>query len=138
MTATDRGDDGRRLVDTVDPGAKDQPAEGGRAEAEDGGSARASGPGSPAAQESGVVERGPQPEAVMRDDADPGAYVGRLPEGQAETIPGGVDERDERVSAYDSRREDVNEPDAEGAWPSGHREGDQASDDDIREAGRNQ
>jgi hypothetical protein len=34
---------------------------------------------------------------------DPGAYIGNEPEREAETIPGGVTSRDERVAAYDSR-----------------------------------
>jgi hypothetical protein len=34
---------------------------------------------------------------------DPGAYIGSEPEREAETIPGGVDPRDERTSATDSR-----------------------------------
>jgi hypothetical protein len=51
-----------------------------------------------------------------------------------------VSAEDERVSAYDSRRDDVNEPTSEtrGTWPEGHREGDQASDDDVRRAGDQQ
>ena len=153
MTSMRSQDDAGAPADTADPGAKDQPAEGGRAEAEDtgpgnreqGSSGRRQGssgssPGSPSAQQEGIVERGPQPERVTTDDADAGAYVGRLPEGQAETIPGGVSDEDERVSAYDSRRDDVNEPPSEtrGSWPEGHREGDQATDDDVRRAGDQQ
>jgi len=128
MTPMERQDDSRPLVDTVDPGATDQPAEGGRP------MDRSKGPG-----HGEIVERGPRPDLLTSDDADPGAYVGREPEGQAETIPGGVTERDERVSAHDSRRDDVNEPEAEthGSWPEGHRGGDQAGDDDVREAGQN-
>jgi hypothetical protein len=34
---------------------------------------------------------------------DPGAYIGNEPELEAETIPGGVTSRDERVAAYQSR-----------------------------------
>ena len=54
---------------------------------------------------------------------DPGAYIGRKPELAAATIPGGVQPDDERVAA--------------GQTQSGHREGDPASDDDVREAGAN-
>jgi hypothetical protein len=142
----DRDKDGRPLVESLDPAATDQPAEGGRAEAEDGGGSThrnrtSHEPGSVADQTSGIVERGPQPDAVMGDDADAGAYVGRLPEGQAETIPGGVDDRDERVSAYASRREeasDASEVETTGGWPGGHREGDTATDDNVRRAGQNE
>jgi hypothetical protein len=41
----------------------------------------------------------PQPD----DDLDAGAYIGREPELENETIPGGVKPGDERVAAYDSR-----------------------------------
>jgi hypothetical protein len=36
-------------------------------------------------------------------DLDPGAYVGRLPERQAETIPGGLTDADERVAAHSTQ-----------------------------------
>jgi len=77
----------------------------------------------------------------QRDEQhDPGAYIGHEPEFEAETIPGGIGAKDERVSALDTqstgagaaqRRETV--PDAS---PEGHREGSHVSDDDIRRAGR--
>lgn len=37
--------------------------------------------------------------------ADPGAYVGRKPERQAETIPGGVRPGDERIAAHSTSSE---------------------------------
>jgi hypothetical protein len=42
--------------------------------------------------------------------ADPGAYVGREPERQAESIPGGVGPDDERIAAHSTQRE--KDPDA--------------------------
>jgi hypothetical protein len=48
-------------------------------------------------------------------ERDPGAYVGREPEFEAETIPGGITRADERVAAYDSRPgvpQEPEEPDA--------------------------
>lgn len=64
-------------------------------------------------------------------DLDPGAYIGRLPEREAETIPGGVRRGDERVAAHSTqvgpRRETA---------PGGHREGGSATDDQQREAGQ--
>jgi len=42
--------------------------------------------------------------------ADPGAYVGREPERQAESIPGGVRPEDERIAAHSTQRE--KDPDA--------------------------
>lgn len=44
-------------------------------------------------------------------ELDPGAYIGREPELEAETIPGGVGPQDERVAAYDSRPGIGGEPD---------------------------
>ena len=67
-------------------------------------------------------------------DLDAGAYIGRKPELAAETIPGGVQPDDERVAAGQTQTG----PDVEPAsTPAGHREGDPASDADVREAGSN-
>jgi len=63
---------------------------------------------------------------------DPGAYVGREPERLAETIPGGIGPKDERVSAVATQPSGGEGPDVP---PSGHRQGDRASDDDVRRAG---
>jgi hypothetical protein len=65
-------------------------------------------------------------------DLDPGAYVGRLPERQDETIPGGLSDADERVAAHSTQTG------AGGAerGPTGHREGPPATDDTVREAGQ--
>jgi hypothetical protein len=68
-------------------------------------------------------------------DADPGTYIGRLPEHAADTIPGGLTRKDERVSAVDTQT-GAKSPEPE--TPEGHREGEQASDDTIREAGQNE
>ena len=68
-----------------------------------------------------------------READDPGAYIGHEPERSTETIPGGVGPKDERVSAVASQ------PDGgEGRElpPSGHRQRDRVSDDDVREAGQ--
>ena len=67
-------------------------------------------------------------------EADAGTYIGRLPEHAADTIPGGLTRKDERVSAFDTQTGAMS-PDPE--TPEGHREGDQATDDTIREAGEN-
>lgn len=73
---------------------------------------------------------------------DAGAYIGRKPEFAAETIPGGVREGDERVAATQSESSGAGaaEHRTDGViedTPHGHREGDSASDDDIRRAGEN-
>lgn len=61
-----------------------------------------------------------------------GAYVGRKPERQAETIPGGVRPDDERIAAHSTQ---VSSGGLEEPTPGGHREGRPADDDQIREAG---
>ncbi|HEY7590097.1 MAG TPA: hypothetical protein VH723_03840 [Candidatus Limnocylindrales bacterium] len=65
---------------------------------------------------------------------DPGAFIGHEPERSTETIPGGVGPKDERVSATQSRVSG-GEHRENGDWPEGHREGGNASDDAVREAG---
>lgn len=51
------------------------------------------------------------PDERDRGTLDPGAYIGSEPEREAETIPGGVSDRDERVAAYDSQPGVPGEPD---------------------------
>jgi hypothetical protein len=80
-------------------------------------------------------DRSDRPHEIESDD--PGAYVGRLPERSTETIPGGIGPKDERVSAVASRVSGGEARAADDDTPSGHREGDQATDADIREAGEN-
>ena len=78
-------------------------------------------------------EHDPMADPLSHPD-EPGAYVGRLPERQAETIPGGVRPDDERIAAHSTQTGEV--PSDEDT-PSGHRDGRQASDDQVREAGEN-
>ena len=66
-------------------------------------------------------------------EPDAGAYIGRLPERESETIPGGLSRKDERVAGVASQS-GPRSPEPE--TPSGHREGDPADDDAIREAGQ--
>jgi hypothetical protein len=71
---------------------------------------------------------------------DAGAYIGHEPEFAAETIPGGVQERDERIAGEASQSSGVGAADGRlqgrrDAWPGGHRRGDDVSDDDVRQAG---
>jgi len=61
-----------------------------------------------------------------------GAYVGRKPERQAATIPGGLRPDDERIAAHSTQ---VGEGGGNEAPPAGHREGRKADDDLVREAG---
>jgi hypothetical protein len=62
-----------------------------------------------------------------------GAYIGRLPERQAETIPGGVRDDDERIAAYGSSSGKVGRDDE---TPGGHR-GNSTDEGTQREAGEN-
>ena len=61
---------------------------------------------------------GEQPATPVADhpteakDLDPGAYIGREPELEAETIPGGVQPGDERVAAYGAAPGVAGEPEA--------------------------
>ncbi len=79
------------------------------------------------------VRQGERPE-------DAGGYIGRQPELAADTIPGGVQPKDERIggtatqssgAGAASDRVQREEP------PEGHREADHVSDDDVRRAGQN-
>jgi hypothetical protein len=67
-----------------------------------------------------------------RKAQDPGAYIGRQPERVEETIPGGLGRKDERASAV-ATQSGPNPQDP----PDGHREGQPANDDTVREAGQN-
>ena len=72
---------------------------------------------------------------------DPGAYIGHEPEFASETIPGGVQPKDERVSALDTQSTGVGAAElretAADVPPGGHRQATSVSDDDIRQAGEN-
>src|SRR5688500_10073841 len=74
-------------------------------------------------------QRTDHPDPVRRD---PGAYVGREPERQAATIPGGVSPADERVAAHSTQ----SGPTSGDRVPDGHREGQAADDDQVREGGQ--
>jgi hypothetical protein len=62
-----------------------------------------------------------------------GAYVGRKPERQAETIPGGVRPDDERIASHSTQAGDTSTPET---MPKGHREGRTDKDDLVREPGQ--
>jgi hypothetical protein len=67
-------------------------------------------------------------EQDQADELDGGAYIGNRPELASETIPGGVNEDDERVSALDTQSsgEGKEEERVQGRgdeWPGGHRDG---------------
>jgi hypothetical protein len=58
-------------------------------------------------------------DALAKPD-EPGAYVGRLPEREAETIPGGVRPDDERIAAHSTQTGDTTGTERA---PRGHVEG---------------
>ena len=70
----------------------------------------------------------------MTDEREGGAWIGQHPDQNTEKVRRQLDEGAERVAVTDN--ESGARPDDEG-WPTGHREGDQAGDDDVREAGQN-
>ena len=63
-----------------------------------------------------------------------GAWIGQHPDENTEKVRRQLDEGAERVAVTDNESGDV--PD-DADWPGGHREGDHADDDDVREAGLN-
>jgi hypothetical protein len=65
---------------------------------------------------------------------DAGAYVGRKPEREAETIPGGIGPDDERIAAHSTQSGGVRDETVAGT-ARGHREGRPADDDLVRESG---
>jgi hypothetical protein len=75
----------------------------------------------------------PDDHAHRGAEADAGAYIGRLPEREAETIPGGLSRKDERIAGVASQS-GPRSPEPE--TPGGHRQGEPADDDAIREAGQ--
>ena len=76
---------------------------------------------------------GPAGDPLARPD-EAGAYVGRKPERQAESIPGGVRPDDERIAAHSTQAGPTSAPDD---TPGGHREGRPDGDGSNREAGQN-
>lgn len=73
----------------------------------------------------------------MTDDTERregGAWIGQHPDENTERVREGLDEGAERVAVTNNETGAATSDDE---WPHGHREGDQAGDDDIRRAGEN-
>ena len=71
---------------------------------------------------------------------DAGAYIGHEPELAADRLPEPLGEDDERVAARSTQGTGAGRPDVRGEpgrEPSGHAEGDAATDSTLREAGQN-
>jgi hypothetical protein len=72
------------------------------------------------------------PRADDTPEREGGAWIGQHPDPNTQKVREDLDEGAERVAVTDNESGD-SPPD--GGWPQGHREGDEASDDDVREAG---
>ena len=73
----------------------------------------------------------------MADDTDRregGAWIGQHPDENTEQVRENLPDGADRV-AVTNNESDEGPP--EQGWPRGHREGDQAGDDDVRRAGEN-
>lgn len=73
----------------------------------------------------------------MTDDTERregGAWIGQHPDENTERVRENLDDGAERVAV--TNNESGASPSDE-SWPTGHREGDQAGDDDVRQAGEN-
>ena len=64
-----------------------------------------------------------------------GAWIGRQPDENTDRVRKNLPDGAERVAVTNNESDTAD--DAGGAWPSGHRQGDEAGDDDVREAGEN-
>ena len=73
----------------------------------------------------------------MTQDTEPregGAWIGQHPDENTEQVRENLDDGAERVAV--TNNESGATPGDEG-WPQGHREGDKAGSDDVRQAGEN-
>ena len=67
------------------------------------------------------------------DERQGGAWIGQHPDENTEQVRENLPEGAERVAVTNNQADGA----PSGEAPSGHREGDQAGDDDVREAGEN-
>jgi hypothetical protein len=71
----------------------------------------------------------------MTDDTprrEGGAWIGQHPDPNTEQVREDLDEGAERIAVTNNESGESPQDDE---WPRGHREGDQADDDDVRQAG---
>ena len=80
----------------------------------------------------------PMDDDTPRSDDTPeregGAWIGQHPDPNTQKVRDDLDEGAERVAVTDN---EAGGGQREGGWPGGHRDGGQASDDDVRRAGEN-
>ncbi len=69
----------------------------------------------------------------MTDEREGGAWIGQHPDPNTDKVRRDLDEGAERVAVTDNESGDGTSEDV----PRGHREGKQATDDDVRQAGEN-
>jgi hypothetical protein len=74
------------------------------------------------------------PRADDTPEREGGAWIGQHPDPNTQKVREDLDEGAERVAVTDN---ESGAGEREGAWPGGHRDGDEASDDDVRRAGEN-
>jgi hypothetical protein len=67
-------------------------------------------------------------------DREGGAWIGQHPDANTQRLRDDLEEGAERVAVTANETGGVATDDK---WPEGHREGDQAGDDDVRRAGEN-
>ncbi len=70
------------------------------------------------------------------DEREGGAWIGQHPDANTKKVRRQLDEGAERVSVTDNESGAIPDEDQDD-WPAGHREGNQADDDDVRDAGEN-
>ena len=75
------------------------------------------------------------PRADDTPEREGGAWIGQHPDPNTEKVREDLDEGAERVAVTQN---ESGESPPDGSWPRGHRQGDSASDDDVREAGENE
>ena len=72
----------------------------------------------------------------MTDEREGGAWIGQHPDENTERVRELAEKQDaERVALTNNESGDTPTEGADDDWPSGHREGHQATDDDVRDAG---
>lgn len=77
----------------------------------------------------------PTPRAGDTPQREGGAWIGQHPDPNTEKVREDLDEGAERVAMTNN---ESGESPPDGSWPHGHRQGDAASDDDVRRAGDEQ
>jgi uroporphyrinogen-III decarboxylase len=70
------------------------------------------------------------------EEREGGAWIGQHPDANTEKVRRQLDEGAERVAVTDNESGALSDEDQDD-WPTGHREGNRAGDDDVREAGEN-